>query len=75
MITTRGSNAARTALQALKAQRDFLEGKPGAAKELRKYAGRRVGGYVIETDPAVLDEIGRRGELGDIAEMYRAWVS
>jgi hypothetical protein len=30
---------------------------------------------VIETDPAVLDEIGRRGELGDIAEMYRAWVS
>lgn len=75
IITTRGSNAARKAQQALRLQRANLEGEPGAAKALSKLAGQRVGGHRIETDLHVLDEIGRRGELGDIAEMYRAWLS
>jgi hypothetical protein len=74
-ITTRGSRAARLAAEALQAQRAYLNGEPGAAVKLAKFRGKRVGGYVIETDRAALDEIGRRGELGDLAEMYRAWVS
>lgn len=75
IITTRGSRAARTAVEAMKAQRDYLAGEPGALARLARLRGKRVGGHAIETDPAVLDEIGRRGELGDVAEMYRAWVS
>lgn len=75
IVTTRGSNAARKANQVFRAQREFIENQPGAAAKLAALAGTRVGGYVVETDPAVLGEIGRRGELGDIAEMYRAWVS
>jgi hypothetical protein len=74
-ITTRGSRAARTAIEARKAQQAYLDGERGAERALARFRGRRVGGHVIETDPAVLDEIGRRGDFGDIAEMYRAWLS
>lgn len=75
MVTTRGSAAARRAAEAFKTQRAFIEGDPDAGDKLAALAGTRVGGHVVETDPAVLGEIGRRGELGDIAEMYRAWVA
>lgn len=75
IVTTRGSNAARKAQEALRLQRAFMEGEPGAAEALASLRGVRVGGRTVETDPAVLEEIGRRGELGDIAEMYRAWLS
>lgn len=75
IVTTRGSNAARTAQNALRVQRAFLDGEPGAREALVRLAGVQVGGHVVETDPDVLEEIGRRGELGDIGEMYRAWLS
>src|SRR4051794_7507609 len=74
-ITTRGSNAARKVNEAYRVQRAFIDGEPGSAKALAGFAGTRVGGHLVETDPAVLNEIGRRGELGDIADMYRAWLS
>jgi hypothetical protein len=75
LVTTRGSQAARHASEAFRIQRAFIEGEPGAAAKLARLSGARVGGRTIETNPVLLDEIGRRGELGDIGEMYRAWVS
>jgi len=74
-VTTRGSKAAATAQAAYRAQRESLEGKPGATAALARFNGVRVGGRLIETDRDVINEIGRRGELEDLAEMYRAWVS
>ena len=37
---------------------------------LQPFAGRRVTGRLIETDPDVLDEWARRGEF-DLTEVYR----
>lgn len=42
----------------------------GDATALRPFEGRRVGGFVLETDPDVIEELGRRGELS-FEDIYR----
>jgi hypothetical protein len=37
---------------------------------LRPFEGRRVGGYAYETDPSVLEEMARRGQL-DMESIYQ----
>jgi hypothetical protein len=74
-VTTRGSRAATQARAAFRAQRAYLDNEPGAAQALAKLRGVRVGGELVETDTTVIGEIGRRGDLGDIADNYRALLS
>lgn len=75
LVETRGSQAAKKAQAAYRAQRAFLDGDAGAGEALAKFKGVRIGGHAVETNQAVIGEIGRRGELGDLGEMYRAWLS
>jgi hypothetical protein len=71
LVITRGSNAARLADEAFATQVRYIQGNADPA-ELSRFRGKRVAGQVIETDPAALDEIARRGDLGDLPDMYRA---
>jgi len=75
LVETRGSQAAKKAQAAYRAQLAFLDGADGAGEALAKFKGVRVGGHPVETNQAVIGEIGRRGDLGDIGDMYRAWLS
>lgn len=74
-VATRGSNAAAKARAAFAAQCAYLEATPGSEGALARFDGVRVGGRLVETDHAVLDEIARRGEFADLEDMYRAWVA
>lgn len=51
------------------AQWRYVHGRALPA-ELFGHLGLRVAGRLVETDPAALDELGRRGEF-DLAEVYR----
>jgi hypothetical protein len=42
----------------------------GDEEALRPFEGRRVGGYAYETDPTVLEEMARRGQL-DMESIYQ----
>jgi hypothetical protein len=47
----------------------FLE--TGDATRLGPFRGRRIGRFVLETDPALIEELGRRGELS-FEDIYRS---
>ena len=74
VLTVRGSNAAATATAAFVAQVDYID--TGLHPEdLDQFRGKRVGGQLIETDLAILDELGRQGALSELGEEYRAVLS
>jgi len=71
LTVTRGSAAAKLVSDAWAVQWGYVHGDvPTSA--LDAFAGRRVGGHLVETDTAVLDEMARRGDLADMPETYRA---
>lgn len=74
-IATRGSKAAAQARAAYRAQREFLEGRPGSQQALAHLTGVKINSHTVETDPDILETIARRGEFSDLADIYRAWVS
>jgi hypothetical protein len=69
-VTIRGSRRTRAAEWAYDVQYGFVEGRV-SAEQVRALRGLRVGGYAVESDPAVLRELGRRREL-DVEAAYRA---
>lgn len=71
LTVTRGSTAAKLVSDAWAVQWSYIHGDVPASA-LDRFAGRRVGGYPVETDTAVLDEMARRGDLADLPETYRA---
>jgi hypothetical protein len=66
----RGSNARRLASEHANAVRRFLRGLDPEAEGLERFAGKRVGGVELETDPARLAEIERRGDFDDFLDLY-----
>lgn len=74
LVATRGSRVAARTQAAFDAQWRYVHGQ-ARASELARFEGLRVGGHLVETDPAVLDEIGRRGDFDDIPELYRELLS
>jgi len=71
-VTTRGSRIASDAMRAFGVQWDFVHGR-ASADDLVRYAGRRVGGFRVETDPAVLERLAAAGQFR-IEEIYRELV-
>jgi hypothetical protein len=71
IIVVHGSRAAKLAGDAWAMQQRYLRGKATEA-ELARFAGKRVGGFVIDTDPAVLEEQQRTGALLEVIESYKA---
>jgi hypothetical protein len=67
-IDVRGSRKASEVGAYHAAVRYFLA--TGDESALRRFEGRRVAGVVYETDPAVLEEMARRGQL-DVDSIYQ----
>jgi hypothetical protein len=60
-IDTRGSKAATTIGEYWNAVRHYLGS--GDDRPLERFRGQRVGGVELETEPDVIDELARRGEV------------
>lgn len=68
-VDVRGSRAASVVGEYHNAVRHYLT--TGDESQLRRFAGKRVGGVELEADPDVLDEMARRG-LFSFDSIYRA---
>jgi hypothetical protein len=66
----RGSNARQSASEHANAVQRFLQGNDPDGEGLQRFVGKRVGGVELETDPARLLELERRGEFDDFLDLY-----
>jgi hypothetical protein len=68
-VAVKGSRAADLAVEANAVQWLYVHGKARRG-ELDRFAGVRIGGYMVQADPDVLYEVARRGEF-DPEDLYR----
>ena len=67
--TTRGSGARSTVSHHHNAIRSYLKPDGGDARVLEPFAGKRVGGVALETDPEAIVEMWLEGQL-DFLDIY-----
>jgi hypothetical protein len=68
-VAVRGSRAADLAVEANAVQWLFVHGR-AKRSELDRFAGVRIAGHLVQTDPDILIDIARRGEF-DPEDLYR----
>ena len=71
-VPIRGSHRAELAMEVFGVQWGFIHGHKSAA-DLAAYQGVRIGWRVVETDPDILELLGRRGEF-EVSDIYRDFI-